>query len=65
MCYTTAMRPSGQKSTVRRLAFAILPVAAIVAMIGFWRLAPGPTFVIAALAVVVMLAALWAAGKED
>ena len=40
-------------------------VTALVALFGFWRLSPGVTFVVACLALVGLVTALWLAGKPD
>jgi hypothetical protein len=58
------MGQPSEKSALRRLSLAAIPVAAVVAMIGFWRLAPGPTFIVASIALVGLLVAMWVAGKD-
>jgi hypothetical protein len=39
-------------------------LTALVALFGFWRLSPGLTFVIACVALIGLIAALWVAGKD-
>lgn len=46
------------------LALAAIPVTALVCLFALWRLAPGPTYLLAALAFVALLVALWRAGKD-
>jgi uncharacterized membrane protein YhhN len=64
LCYASAMSQPAGKSVLRRLSLAAIPITCVVAMIGFWRLAPGPTFIIAVLALVGLIVAMWFAGKE-
>jgi hypothetical protein len=40
-------------------------VAMLIALFGFWRLAPGVTFLIACGALIVCLVAFWIAGRGD
>ena len=42
----------------------IITVATIVALFGFWRLSPVPTFVIALTALIIAVIAFWRAGKR-
>lgn len=58
------MRKPSEKAGLKRLSMAALPLLTVIAAIGFWRLAPGTTFIIAALAMVILLVALWIAGKD-
>lgn len=48
----------------QRLSLAAIPIVTVLAMVGFWRLAPGVTFVLAVLALLALIVFLWAAGKE-
>jgi hypothetical protein len=59
-----AMRAPVQQSTRKWLSLLAISVTSLVALFGFWRLAPGVTFIIAALALIGLVAALWAAGKD-
>jgi uncharacterized membrane protein YhhN len=53
-----------KEATVKRLAQLAIPVTALVCLFGFWRLSPGLTFAIATAAFVMLVAALWIAGKD-
>lgn len=39
-------------------------MTALIALFGFWRLSPGATFIVAVVASIALVAALWMAGKE-
>lgn len=41
-----------------------VPITALVCLFGFWRLAPGLTFIVALAAFVALVVALWIAGKD-
>ena len=47
------------------LAGLAVTITTLVCLFGFWRLAPGTTFVIAALALVGMIVSFWIAGRPD
>ena len=47
------------------LSSLAIVVTTLVALFGFWRISPGVTFVIACIALVGLVIALWVAGKGD
>jgi hypothetical protein len=40
-------------------------ITTLVCLFGFWRLAPGTTFIVAVVALVAMIVSFWIAGKPD
>jgi len=64
-CYAAGMSPQGRKTALKRISLASIPLTAIVALVGFWRLAPGVTFIIAAIALVALIVAMWSAGGKE
>ena len=48
----------------KRVSHFAIPITCLVALFGFWRLSPGVTFIIAMIAFVGLVAALWMAGKD-
>jgi len=58
-------RPHQKESFRKWVSLLAVPVTGLVALIGFWRLSPGLTFVVAVVALACMLVALWIAGKKD
>ncbi|HWV60173.1 MAG TPA: hypothetical protein VN034_05945 [Sphingopyxis sp.] len=57
-------RHSSRQTTRSWLSGLAITVTTLVGLFGFWRLSPGATFVIAAIAFVGLIVALWVAGKE-
>lgn len=56
------MQPESKRKWLSGLAVTL---TTLVCLFGFWRLSPGITFVVAAVAFVVLVAALWIAGKDE
>lgn len=55
-----------KRSGIRAWASGLaITLTTLVAFFGFWRLAPGPTFVIACIAMVGLFVSFWIAGKSD
>lgn len=42
-----------------------IPITCLICLFGFWRLSPGVTFIVALVALIGLVAALWIAGKEE
>lgn len=59
---TTAMR---KESTRAWLAGLAIVVTTLIGLFAFWRLAPGVTFIVACVALISLVIALWIAGKPD
>jgi hypothetical protein len=59
------MQAPVRQSTRKWLSLLAIPVTCLVALFGFWRLAPGVTFIVAVIALIGLVAALWIAGRED
>jgi len=57
--------PVRRESTRSWLAGLAITVTTLVGLFAFWRLSPGATFIVACVALVGLLAALWVAGKPD
>ncbi|MCB2083344.1 MAG: hypothetical protein KDD90_04750 [Sphingomonadaceae bacterium] len=56
------MPPESKRKWLSGLA---ITVTSLVALFGFWRIAPGTTYLIAVGALICLVCALWVAGKED
>ena len=57
----TPMKRESRRAWLSGLAITL---TSLIALFGFWRLAPGITFLIASVALVGLLIALWVAGKD-
>lgn len=57
-------RNPSRQTTRSWLSGLAITVTTLVCLFGFWRLSPGVTFAIAAIALVGLIVALWVAGKE-
>lgn len=54
-------KPESKRAWLSGLAIIL---TTLICLLGFWRLSPGITFVIASVAFLGLVAALWLAGKE-
>jgi len=58
-------RPKKAETGRDWLAGLAVTITTLVCLFGFWRLAPGTTFIIAVIALVAMIVSFWVAGKPD
>jgi divalent metal cation (Fe/Co/Zn/Cd) transporter len=61
MLQMSRRRPDSAREWLSGLAII---VTALVCLFGFWRLSPGATFIIAAIAFVALIALMWRAGGD-
>jgi hypothetical protein len=67
VCAGEGKMSSKQRSrepTRQWLAGLAITICALIGLFGFWRLAPGATFIIACLALVGMVISFWFAGRD-
>ena len=58
----SSMRKESMRAWLSGLAITL---TTLVGLFAFWRLSPGTTFIVACVALIGLLAALWIAGKAD
>lgn len=56
--------PRRPESTRAWLSGLAITLTTVVALLGFWRLSPGATFIVACIALVGLAIAFWIAGGE-
>jgi divalent metal cation (Fe/Co/Zn/Cd) transporter len=58
-------RPKKAETSRDWLAGLAVTITTLVCLFGFWRLAPGTTFIVAIIALAAMIISFWIAGKPD
>ena len=63
---TSAMSKVVRRESTRAwLSGLSIVVTTLIGLFAFWRLSPGATFIVASVAFLGLMVALWAAGKES